>query len=549
MTRWDRPAAGREPAAAALLGWLADAQAPGICLVSGSERCGKSTLLAWLVAHGSREGTPVSRRVHAVVPRSGESLLGTVWALADQLGVVARAPDELVEVLTADPRRTVIVLPDLATRPVAELVRALAQLPHLKLIAETRTDSAAHALLRETNAAELNLDLERWTDPERLETWRAGLSSDVDRNPAAAEAPAPVDLAEPASVCAADPWVVTAAYEADSEDHGGLRTAWLRAGQSLCREQDEASRALVLLAALGDGADPRLRQALAVLAEEAPWRVAWNRVRGDVSPPWPGPVAALARGSGPFDNCLLSADHRGTVHILNASDAGPRGRFTPSAPQCAAMSVLPDGTVLLLDEWGRVHVERSRAARPAASGLEALLNDTPHQADHIGELREHSGTALAATPGEQPVVVLGDAEGRVRTFGDTTESARSHAGRVAALSALNVRAEGEAGGVAPLVYSGGADGTVRAWAPGHEPMAAPLAERRCPVVALHASDTREGPALVVAWEDGLVELHRFDGGEVVGFRPGPPVRAVVILADRSLVIGTDEALLRLAPAH
>ncbi|MFD6719899.1 hypothetical protein [Streptomyces sp. NPDC060131] len=213
------------------------------------------------------------------------------------------------------------------------------------------------------------------------------------------------------------------------------------------------------------------------------------------------------------------------------------------------MSVLPDGTVLLLDEWGRVHVERSRAARPAASGLEALLNDTPHQADHIGELREHSGTALAATPGEQPVVVLGDAEGRVRTFGDTTESARSHAGRVAALSALNVRAEGEAGGVAPLVYSGGADGTVRAWAPGHEPMAAPLAERRCPVVALHASDTREGPALVVAWEDGLVELHRFDGGEVVGFRPGPPVRAVVILADRSLVIGTDEALLRLAPAH
>ncbi|MFJ9211070.1 hypothetical protein [Streptomyces sp. NPDC102264] len=518
--------------------------------MSGSERCGKSTLLAWFVAHGSREGTPVNRRVHAVVPRSGESLLGTVWALADQLGVVARAPGELVEVLTADPRRTVIVLPDLATRPVAELVLALAQLPHLKLIAETRTDSAAHVLLRETNAAELNLDLERWTDPKRLQTWRAGLSPDVDLNPAVAEAPASADLADPASVCAADPWVVTAAYEADSEDHGGLRTAWLTAGQSLCREQDEASRALVLLTAHGDSADPRLRQALAVLAEEAPWRVAWNRVRGDVSPPWPGPVAALAMGSGPLDDCLLSADHRGTVHVLNASDASPRGRFTPSATKCTAMSVPPDGTVLLLDELGRVHVERSWAARPDASGLEALLNDKPYLTDHfIGELRELSGTALAATPSEQPVVVLGDADGGVRTFGgDTTESARSHAGRVAALSALNVRVEGETGGVVPLVYSGGADGTVRAWAPGHEAMAAPLAERRCPVVALHASDTREGPALVVAWEDGLVELHRFDGGEVVGFRPGPPVRAVVMLADRSIVIGTDEALVRIAPS-
>ncbi|WP_326611135.1 hypothetical protein OG949_17300 [Streptomyces scopuliridis] len=516
--------------------------------MSGAERCGKSALLAWLVAHGSREGTPEERCVHAVVPRSGESLLGTVWALADQLGVVARAPDELVEALTADPRRTVIVLPDLGTRPVAELVLALSQLPQLRLIVETRTGSAAHALLTEANAAELNLDLDRWTDQRRLATWRAGLPHDVDLSPAVAVVPASVNLAEPASVCAADAWTVTAAYEADSEDHGGLRMAWLKAGQSLCREQDPASRALVLLTALGDSADPRLRPALAVLAEGAPWRVEWNRVMGDVSPPWPGPVTALAMGSGPIDNCLLSADHQGTVRVLNVSDAGPRGRFTPSAMKSTAMSVLPDGTVLLLDESGRVHVERSWAVRPAASGLEALLNDKPHQTDHfIGELREHSGTVLTVTSGERPVAALGDAEGRVRAFGDTTDVVRLHIGRVAALSALNVLVDDEAGSVAPLVYSGGVDGTVRAWAPGHEPMAAPLAERRCPVVALHASDTREGPALVVAWDDGLVELHRFNSGEVLSFRPGPPVRGVVTLADGSLVIGMDEALIRIAP--
>lgn len=56
MTRWERPQAGLEPAATALLGWLADPQAPALCLVSGSAGCGKSMLLAWLVRHGSRRG-------------------------------------------------------------------------------------------------------------------------------------------------------------------------------------------------------------------------------------------------------------------------------------------------------------------------------------------------------------------------------------------------------------------------------------------------------------------------------------------------------------
>ncbi|MYS08828.1 hypothetical protein GTW71_20815, partial [Streptomyces sp. SID6041] len=81
--------------------------------------------------------------------------------------------------------------------------------------------------------------------------------------------------------------------ESAAEDHGGLRPAWMRAGQSLCREQDPADRALVLLSALGDGADPRLRPALADLAQGSPWRLRWARHRGDLTPPWPGPVTVL----------------------------------------------------------------------------------------------------------------------------------------------------------------------------------------------------------------------------------------------------------------
>ncbi|MEK8145709.1 hypothetical protein NKH18_43790 [Streptomyces sp. M10(2022)] len=132
--------------------------------------------------------------------------------------------------------------------------------------------------------------------------------------------------------CAADPWLVSTAYEADTgNDHGGLRAAWLRSGQSLCRDQSPASRALVLLAGIGEGADPRLGPALAALAEDAPWRLDWARSKSDVSPPWPGPVAALAAGCGPLDGVLLAVDHLGTVRALSTDDASARGRLAQAA--------------------------------------------------------------------------------------------------------------------------------------------------------------------------------------------------------------------------
>ncbi|MFJ6635110.1 hypothetical protein ACIQMR_27470 [Streptomyces sp. NPDC091376] len=144
--------------------------------MSGSESSGKSGLLAWLVHHGSRRGTPAERAVHAVTPGAGRSLRGTVWSLAEQLGVVARDPGELVAVLGRDQRRTVIVLPDLHEGEGAQLVLALARLEHLRLIVESRSGSPAHQRLAGSGCAELDLDLEQWRDQRRFEQWQASPS-------------------------------------------------------------------------------------------------------------------------------------------------------------------------------------------------------------------------------------------------------------------------------------------------------------------------------------------------------------------------------------
>ncbi|WP_326680843.1 hypothetical protein [Streptomyces sp. NBC_01237] len=547
--RWERPLGGREPAAAALLGWLADPHAPGLCLVSGSQGCGKSALLAWLVRHGSRSGTPAERAVHAVVPDAGQSVRGTVWALADQLGVIARSPDELVHALGHDPRRTVIVLPDLHGGTLVDLVLDLMRLPHLRLVVESRSGGTAHRLLAEVECAEMDLDLEQWRDRGRFAQGRAFPPADQGSGGVAGSC-AVVDLSDPAAVCCADPWEVTALYEAaDGQSHGGLRQAWLRAGQSLCQEQAPASRALILLTALGDRADPDVISVLSELASDASWSMEWSRVRGDLAPPWPGPVSALAVGKGPLGGRLLVTAGQGTVRAVDMDDARSRGRLAVHGVQPVSVSVLGDGTVLLLDDSGHVHADSTWASRAAGSGIEGLLNDQPTRLELLmAALQSHIGTAVASATDDSVtgVVALGDASGTVRSFGDVTDSAELHSGPVSALSVLSVPLVGESR--ATFVYSGGADGRVRAWSPGHTPMSAPLLERSCRVTALDAAMTAAGPALAVAWGDGAVDRILWDTGEQRTFRPGPPVRAVALGADGRVVIGMDEALTCLAPA-
>ncbi|MEU7565445.1 WD40 repeat domain-containing protein [Streptomyces fradiae] len=303
-------------------------------------------------------------------------------------------------------------------------------------------------------------------------------------------------LSDPAAVCAADPVVVTRAYEEEPGAYGGLGAAWLRAGQALVRDDLTASdRALALLAALPGDAAADVRDALTALAAGAPWTVAGARE---------GRVTAM------------------TVHEGRPDATGD--------PRTRALARLGDGTRLALDERGRLR-----------TGPEAV----PRLVEAVAAtLATHPATALAAVGG---TVVTGDRMGCAHAFSlGGVEQAAPHSGRVTALAATD----------GPCVYSGGADGTVRRWLPGRERgpdgggagdavEGGVVARRPYPVAALHA----RGRALAVAWADGLAEVHDPDDTEaaVRSFRPGGAVRAVALLPDGTLAVGTDTALVRLRP--
>jgi hypothetical protein len=214
-------------------------------LVTGSAGCGKSALLAWLVAHDARPETPPERRIHAVAPLQGLGVRGVVWTLANQLGVVARAPAELAAAVAADRRPITIVLPDLQhatdTLVLADMAAPLSRLEHVRVIVEATASSPAAARLTDHAPAVMSLDHDQWTDPVRLAAWQtAHNKSDPSRPP---HAEPEVNLDNPEDVCAADPITVTARYESSNDEHGGLRTAWLRAGQSHLHEPRPAARA------------------------------------------------------------------------------------------------------------------------------------------------------------------------------------------------------------------------------------------------------------------------------------------------------------------
>ncbi|MFC8915298.1 hypothetical protein ACFT5C_05970 [Streptomyces sp. NPDC057116] len=422
-----------------------------------------------------------------------------VWQVANHLGVVAGTPGELLTALLAGPRRTVRVpLP-----PDHDLVRTLR--PLIDVVAEgtptppaaTRADPAPDdrsgpapddlsGPAPDDRSGPAPVDLSGPAADDLSEPAPDDLSgpAPVDLSgpaPVDLSGPAPDDLADPATVCAADPLRLTRAYEADPDPHGGLRAAWLRAGQSLVRDQAPADRALVLLAALDDAADPRVGRALTALAASAPWSLQWT-VRGGCT----------------------------------ALTAAPDGRLVKREHRAPAVACLPDGTELALDERGRLH----SGPAPATRLIHAVA----------ATLAGHPATALAAMG---DTVLTGDRMGTVHAFSLAgVDQAALHAGRVTALTATTT-----------VAYSGGTDGTVRAWRPGRASgRAATVTSRPCPVVALHAT----ARLLAVAWADGLAELHHLADGRTVPFRPGPRIRAVAVTDDGSLVVGMDDALVCLA---
>ncbi|MFD3622214.1 WD40 repeat domain-containing protein [Streptomyces sp. NPDC058676] len=555
--QWHRPAAGREPAATALLAWLADANAPRLCVVSGSEGCGKSALLAWLVAHGTRPGTGPQRRVHGFVPLAGQTPTTTAWTLAEQLSLPARTPGELVSMLADDTRRTVIVLPELHAaadvEAVCELALHLLRHEHIRLIIEIRTGQPEAVGLMTAHPAVMDLDHTQWTDPVRYAAWEEDHPELPTSGATAAETAAAVDLGDAAAVCTADPWQISRRYEQSENNHGGLRAAWLRAGSSLTRDQTAADRALTLLSALGDDADPRLPDQLGDLTAGAAWEMVWRRVRGDIRPPWPGPARAMTAGHGALTGFLVVADHQDTVRMIDACDGAPRGRLPALVTRPRSVSTCSDGTVLVLDGNGHLHAHPS-ALTPKPTGIAALLDDGPSPLERLlalanGHLKDRPGTAVAAS---ESVLAVADEHGSVHVYvldGDEERhrTARIHEAGVAALAVVEL--PGDEGDMpVPLVCSGGTDGQVRIWQPRTDPLDAPVASRSCPVTALAAVDTPDaGLVLAIGWGDGLVEYVIVDSGDIHAFRPGIPVESVAVTREGLLAVGTDETLVCLRP--
>ncbi|WP_329433207.1 WD40 repeat domain-containing protein [Streptomyces sp. NBC_01280] len=528
----------------AILGWLRDPRAPRVCVISGDEGCGKSLFLAWLAEQATRPDAVVERRVHGLVPLAGQSALTASWLLAEQLGSAARTPGDLIATVAADRRRTVIVLPDLhhsaAPEAVEELICALARFEQVRLIVETREVSAELSAL---SPAVMDLRAAQWRDEERYAVWAASAPSPEPDVPSGGQQVAP-DLDDPSSVCAIDPVQVTALYELSEESHGGLRAAWLRAGGALTRPCSPAERALMLWAALGDDADPRLADELQALAHSEGWAVRWKRVRGDISPPWPGPALALSIGVCETSGSVAVLDHQGIVRLVAAGNGEAHGRLPHAVSGATAVAFGRDGDLTVLDGHGRMTLQHGPTV-PRSTGIASLLETESKPLEQLVAAVEGSATTVACVGG---ALAYGDGAGAVRVMmlnGGTIDVAHEalHEGAVTGLAGLEL-AEGAA-----LVYSGGQDGRVRMWAPGRAPLASALRERNCSVTALSAALTPDGPVLVIGWEDGLVEYSAVETEPAARFfRPGAPVRSVAALANGDVLVGTDEMLVCLTPS-
>ncbi|MFI9783318.1 hypothetical protein ACIHEI_07385 [Kitasatospora sp. NPDC051984] len=580
--------AGRRAAGAALLGWLRDPRAPRLCRVSGSPGSGRTHLLAWLIAGATAPDTPVERRVNAFLPADGYGVRAAVWQLGQQLDVPARTPGDLLDRLAADPRRTVICVPELdkaldPARLVAELLDPLLGLPHVRLVVEATPELAFTAV---TGPAELDLDDPRWTDRERWDAWCEHEGHDPTGYPnpgralGAAEPPAPpafADLlarvplgadggpdlpaagtelltglwaaaaragelgplaADPLLYVLAEPVAVTAALEsaAPGTVPAVLDAAWQAAGPALIDTPEPAVRAHQLRARLlgTDPADPAVAVAAAFAADRlgtAPgrWAARWARHS-------PG-AAATAPGAGPSLGQWLLADAGGAVHALSPADGTVLGRIAVPGPKpLRALAATPGGSVVLLDVWGGLELV---TPGPTAPGLDPYALD-----EALARLRAAAGgepAVLAAAPGLPGAApALGDSDGGVHWYQDgAVLSEKLHTGPVTALAADAVGAD-RTGPGAPLLASGGLDGAVRLWGPGSEPMPEPAERRPCPVTALALGTGPSGLLLATAWSDGLIRVRRPEQPDsVLDLRLGSPAGGLSLAGD-VLLVGLDE---------
>ncbi|MGF1426620.1 hypothetical protein [Kitasatospora sp. LaBMicrA B282] len=169
--------AGRQGAGRALLAWLADERAPGVCWVSGAQGSGKSHLLCWLASAAGGPGAPGTVRPAAAVSLAGLGLEGAVAVLARRLGVGARTVDQLLEALSERSAPQLLVLWDLNRavdpgRIVTALLGARSPVRGLRIVLEAAPGCAVPA-----GAAVLELDDPQWTDAARFERWYRSLAA------------------------------------------------------------------------------------------------------------------------------------------------------------------------------------------------------------------------------------------------------------------------------------------------------------------------------------------------------------------------------------
>ncbi|MFG2497797.1 hypothetical protein ACGFSB_06210 [Streptomyces sp. NPDC048441] len=187
---------------------------------------------------------------------------------------------------------------------------------------------------------------------------------------------------------------------------------------------------------------------------------------------------------------------------LSAGEADPRGRWTV--------------------------LTREFPQPPVVAGAAAALVETP------GTLR-----AVASLHGPT-LLVAGDTEGCVHVRETDDEDPETitltlHRAPVTSVACL------EFGTGTRVVLSGDAHGVIRYWSTRRKPLRSPLDRRSTPVSSLAAAVLPTGPALAVAWADGLVRVRDLATDAVANLHLGTGIKFLGLDTDGTLSVTDAES--------
>ncbi|MFJ4848913.1 MULTISPECIES: hypothetical protein [unclassified Streptomyces] len=213
--------------------------------------------------------------------------------------------------------------------------------------------------------------------------------------------------------------------------------------------------------------------------------------------------------------------------------ADPVGRLTVLDPATGAvLSRLPLDAAL-----------RPVGIAPAAGGGLLLLDaDEALQTagamsnalSRVADVHNAARTPPTAVAAHGSRVAVGDADGRVYVW-DATAHDRGPVTRRLHPAPVTAAALVGAVGLA-LCLSGGADGTLRLWETGGDPMPEPVDRREAVVTSLAAAETPSGSVAAVAWSDGEVHLWDLPAGTRRAVVPPYRAEALALCGDGTLFV-------------